>query len=171
MRRDNLVVDACRGRVSSATRFGSKDAMSLNLIKLCVGVESIRELDEWVAERMAQKKKRKQPIEHIHTTRMMPTQKEELLGGGSLYWVIKGMVSCRQKLIDLRPFTDKDGIKRCRIVMEPTLIAVVPRPRNAFQGWRYLKTNEAPADLKKGAKGMAAVSEEMRRELSELGLL
>jgi hypothetical protein len=145
--------------------------MSLHLIKLCVGVDSIRELDEWIKERMAQKKKKKEPIEHIHTTRMMPTQKEALLDGGSLYWVIKGVVSCRQKLIDLRQFTDKEGIKRCRIVMEPRLVPVLPKPRSAFQGWRYLKANEAPGDLAKGAKGAAAIPEEMRRELHALGLL
>lgn len=145
--------------------------MPLHLIKLCVGVDSIRELDEWIKERMAQKKKKKEAIEHIHTTRMMPTQKEALLDGGSLYWVIKGVISARQKLIDLRPFTDKEGIKRCRIVMEPKLVPVLPKPRSAFQGWRYLKANEAPADLAKGAKGAAAIPEEMRRELHELGLL
>ena len=145
--------------------------MPLHLIKLCVGVESIRELDEWIKERMAQKKKKKEAIEHIHTTRMMPTQKEALLDGGSLYWVIKGMVSARQKLIDFRQFTDKEGVKRCRIVMEPKLFPVVPKPRSAFQGWRYLKANEAPADLAKGAKGLTALPEEMRRELHELGLL
>lgn len=145
--------------------------MPLHLIKLCVGVDSIRELDEWIKERMAQKKKKKEAIEHIHTTRMMPTRKEALLDGGSLYWVIKGVISARQKLIDLRPFTDKEGIKRCRIVMEPKLVPVLPKPRSAFQGWRYLKANEAPADLAKGAKGAAAIPEEMRRELHELGLL
>lgn len=145
--------------------------MTLHLIKLCVGVDSIRELDQWIKERMVQKKKKKEAIEHIHTTRMMPTQKEALLDGGSLYWVIKGVVSCRQKLIDLRQFTDKEGIKRCRIVMEPKLVPVLPKPRSAFQGWRYLKANEAPLDLAKGAKGATALPEEMRRALNELGLL
>jgi hypothetical protein len=145
--------------------------MTLHLVKLCVGVDSIRELDEWIKEKLAEKKKKKQPLEHIHTTRMMPTQKEALLDGGSLYWVIKGVISCRQKIIDLRPFSDKEGIKRCRIVMEPKLVTVIPKPRSAFQGWRYLKANEAPADLAKGEKGVAAMSEEMRRELHELGLL
>jgi hypothetical protein len=145
--------------------------MPLHLIKLCVGVDSIRELDDWIKERMAQKKKKKEPLEHIHTTRMMPTQKEALLDGGSLYWVIKGVVSCRQKLIDLRQFTDKEGIKRCRIVMDPKLVPVLPKPRSAFQGWRYLKANEAPADLAKSGKGATTLPEEMRRELNELGLL
>lgn len=145
--------------------------MPIHLIKLCVGVDSIRDLDEWIKDRMAQKKKKKEALEYVHTTRMMPTQKDELLDGGSLYWVIKGVISCRQKLIDLRQFNDKDGVKRCRIVMEPKLIPVLPKPRSAFQGWRYLKANEAPADFAKGAKGASAMSEEMRRELHELGLL
>lgn len=145
--------------------------MALHLIKLCVGVDSIRELDEWIRQRTAEKKKKKQPLEYIHTTRMMPTQKGALLDGGSLYWVIKGVISCRQKLIDLRPFADKEGIRRCRIVLDPRLVPVVPKPRSAFQGWRYLRADEAPADLAKGAKGVAAMSEEMRRQLHELGLL
>lgn len=145
--------------------------MALHLIKLCVGVDSIRELDEWIRQRTAEKKKKKQPLEYIHTTRMMPTQKDALLDGGSLYWVIKGVISCRQKLIDLRPFADKEGIRRCRIVLNPRLVPVVPKPRSAFQGWRYLRADEAPADLAKGAKGAAAMSEEMRRQLHELGLL
>lgn len=144
--------------------------MTLHLIKLCVGVDTIRELDEWIAERIAQKKKRKEAPEHIHTTRMMPSRKDELLDGGSLYWVIRGMVACRQPLIDLRGFTDKEGVKRCRIVMQPKLIPIVPRPSRPFQGWRYLNAKEAPADLPKGAKGMT-IPEEMRRELSDLGLL
>ncbi|MCW5681677.1 MAG: DUF1489 domain-containing protein [Xanthobacteraceae bacterium] len=145
--------------------------MALHLIKLCVGVDSIRELDEWIAERMAQKKKKKEALEHIHVTRMMPSRGEDVLDGGSLYWVIKGMVSCRQRILDLRTTTDKEGTKRCRIVMEPKLIPVMPRPHRPFQGWRYLKDEEAPADLKKGQKGAAELPEEMRRQLRELGLL
>lgn len=145
--------------------------MALHLIKLCVGADSIRDLDEWIAERIAQKKKLKQAPEHIHTTRMMPSRKDELLEQGSLYWVIKGMVSCRQRVLDLRAVNDKEGVKRCQIVLEPKLVPVVPRPHRPFQGWRYLPGKEAPADLAKGAKGMTALPEEMRRELSELGLL
>lgn len=145
--------------------------MALHLIKLCVGADSIRDLEEWIAERIKQKKKLKQAPEHIHTTRMMPSRKEEILEQGSLYWVIKGMVSCRQRIVDLRAVNDKEGVKRCQIVLEPKVVPVVPRPHRPFQGWRYLKGKEAPADLAKGAKGVAALPEEMRRELRELGLL
>jgi hypothetical protein len=145
--------------------------MALHLIKLCVGADSIRDLEEWIAERLAEKRRRRQPVEHIHTTRMTPTRKDELLDGGSLYWVIRGEVSCRQKLLDVRPFTDKEGIRRCRLVLQPKVVPVLPRPSRPFQGWRYLPAKEAPADLKRGAKGVAKLPEALRRELRELGLL
>jgi hypothetical protein len=145
--------------------------MPLHLVKLCVGAESIRDLEEWIAERLAEKRRKRQPPEHIHRTRMMPTRREELLDGGSLYWVIRGEVSCRQKLLDIRPFTDKEGIKRCGLVLEPKVVPVRPRPSRPFQGWRYLAAKEAPPDLKRGAKGVDKLPEKLRRELRELGLL
>ena len=101
----------------------------MHLIKLCVGADSIQDLQDWIAERMAQKKKKKQPLEHIHTTRMFPTRADELLEGGSLYWVIKGSISARQKLVDIRETKGKDGIKRCQLVLDPKVIPVSPRPR------------------------------------------
>ncbi len=145
--------------------------MTLHIVKLCVGADSISDLQEWIDRRLKERKRRKQPIEHIHTTRMMPTRKDEILDGGSLYWVIKGEIAAREKLIDIRPFVDKDGIKRCRLVMDGKVVPVVPRPRAAFQGWRYFPAKEAPPDLAKSGKGLTELPEEMRRELRELGLL
>jgi hypothetical protein len=145
--------------------------MTLHLIKLCVGVDTIRELEDWIDERMRQKRRKKQPPEHTHTTRMFPARKEELLDGGSLYWVIRGEIACRERLLDIRPFVDKEGIKRCRLVLEGKVVPVMPRPREPFQGWRYLAAREAPPDLAKGGKGVAQLPEELRRELRELGLL
>jgi hypothetical protein len=145
--------------------------MALHLIKLCVGAESIRDLQEWIEERLAEKRRKRQPVEHAHTTRMVPTRAEELLDGGSLYWVIRGDIACRQPLLDIRPFTDKEGIRRCRLVLDPKVVPVVPRPRGPFQGWRYLMAKDAPADLGRSGKGLAKLPEEMRRELRELGLL
>ncbi len=84
---------------------------------------------------------------------MMPKRAEELLDGGSLYWVISGRIACREKLRDIRPFTDKDGIARCRLVLEPKLVLVEPRPFRAFQGWRYLDPKDAPRDLDRIAPG------------------
>src|SRR5215475_9743346 len=146
--------------------------MPLHLIKLAVGCDSVRELKEWVAERMATAKKKGLPLRHVHITRMTPKREEEILAGGSLYWVIRGEVAAREKIIGLEPFRDKDGIGRCRIVMQPKVFAVSPRPMRPFQGWRYLKPGDAPPDLGKIAeKGVAAMPEPMRRELRDLGLL
>jgi hypothetical protein len=104
-------------------------------------------------------------------TRMVPTRAAELLKGGSLYWVIRGEISCRQRLLAVREFNDKEGIRRCRLVLEPKVVAVVPRPRAPFQGWRYLAGTEAPPDLRRNGKGLSRLPEEMRRELRDLGLL
>lgn len=145
--------------------------MPLNLIKLCVGCDSVADLEEWVGRKLKEKKKRGQKPEHIHTTRMSPKRVDELLDGGSLYWVIRGEVMCREKLIDIRPFVDKDGIGRCRLVMDGKLVLVEPRPFRAFQGWRYYEHKDAPRDLARAAPGAAAMPEPMRRELRELGLL
>ena len=93
------------------------------------------------------------------------------MGGGSLFWVIRGQVTCREKILDIRPFTDKDGIGRCRVVLDGKLVLVEPRSRSAFQGWRYLEDKDAPRDLARAAPGAARMPETMRRELRELGLL
>ena len=145
--------------------------MPLHLIKLCVGCDSVQDLREWIAEKLKDKKRRKQPLEHIHTTRMMPKRADELVDGGSLYWVIRGEVLCRQRLVAVRPFVDKDGIGRCRLVLEPRLVLTEPRPYRAFQGWRYLAVKDAPKDLARAAPGAAKMPEGLRRELRGLGLL
>ena len=99
---------------------------------------------------------------------MLPKRREEILDGGSLYWVIKGFVAVRQKLLDIRPFVDHEGVSRCHLVYDKDLILVAPRPRRAFQGWRYLIDKEAPPDIGKAAR---ALPDKLRRELAELGLL
>ena len=145
--------------------------MSLNLIKLCVGCDSVADLSSWIKQRLKQKKARKEKPEHIHTTRMVPKRVDELLDGGSLYWVIRGQVMCRQDLVAIRPFVDKDGVGRCRLVLRPKVVPVEPRPFRAFQGWRYLDSKDAPRDLDRAAPGARNMPEQMRRELRELGLL
>ncbi|HWG05013.1 MAG TPA: DUF1489 family protein [Beijerinckiaceae bacterium] len=145
--------------------------MTLHLVKLCVGAQSIVDLEEWIAEKMAARRARGAKGEQIHTTRMMPKRAEELLDGGSLYWVIKGQVAARQRLLEIRPVTDAEGIARCELVLEPVVVAVMPRPLRPFQGWRYLKAQEAPADITRATGAMAEMPEELRRELRELGLI
>ena len=145
--------------------------MPLHIIKLAVGCESVKELKGWVAERMATAKKKGLPLRHIHITRMTPKRDAEVLAGGSLYWVIKGEIAAREKIIAIEPFRDKDGIGRCRLVMQPKVIAVSPRPMRPFQGWRYFTPDAAPPDLGKAAASVAAMPEPLRRELRDLGLL
>lgn len=145
--------------------------MSLNLLKLCVGVSAVEELQAWIDYRIDEK--RRQGLEPIqsHTTRMIPKRKDELLDGGSLYWVIKGNIQLRQHIADIRPFTDAQGINRCDLVLEPRLILTHWQPRRAFQGWRYLKQEDAPADINSGSAGDNALPPELRVELANLGLL
>lgn len=138
--------------------------MALHLIKLCVGVSEVSELKQWVKES-------RKGLESLdHTTRMFPKRGQEILNGGSLYWVIRGMILCRQPIADLVAVKGKDGISRCRIDFKAKIIPVWPTPRRAFQGWRYLSAEDAPKDLSKNSIANE-MHEEMRRELSELGLL
>jgi hypothetical protein len=149
----------------------AQDTMPLHLIKLAVGCDSVKELKGLVAERARTARLNKQPLRHVHITRMTPKREEELLDGGSLYWVIRGEIAAREKLIGIEPFRDKEGINRCRLVMQPKVVAVLPRPMRAFQGWRYLAAKDAPSDLAAAGKGITEMPEHLRRELRELGLL
>lgn len=146
--------------------------MPLHLVKLCVGAESISDLESWISVRLDEQRRTGEAPEQRHTTRMVPKRRDELLDGGSLFWVIKGQVAVRQELLDIRPFTDDAGIGRCHLVIEPRLVEVDPRPRRPFQGWRYLAPSDAPLDLGgTGLAHLAALPEPMRRELRELGLI
>lgn len=144
--------------------------MSLNLIKLCVGIETAEELQTHIERRQMLHDAAGETYEPIHTTRMVPKRKDELLNGGSLYWVIKGQVRARQQLVDIRPFTDDEGISRCHLVMSKELILTQWQPRRAFQGWRYLKPEDAPRDLCEG-EGAEDMPLEFKLELANLGLL
>jgi hypothetical protein len=165
-----------RSVVSFAANLGCRDrrvalTMPLHLIKLCVGCDSVADLEDWIRRRVRERRKRGAKGEHIHTTRMVPKRAGELLDGGSLYWVIRGQIMCREQIRDIRPFVDKDGIGRCRLVLGPKVVLVEPRPWRAFQGWRYFNHEEVPRDLDRAAPGARNMPEELRRELRELGLL
>ena len=144
--------------------------MSLNLIKLCVGCESPEQLEGWVRLRLEDKRRRGEPVEQLRTTRMVPKRIEELCDGGSLYWVMKGMVQCRQRLLEIRPFVDGEGISRCHLVLEPEIVRTEWQPRRPFQGWRYMKADDAPADLNADDEA-GELPDHLRRELTELGLM
>ena len=146
--------------------------MPLHLIKLSVGTDSVKDLEDWIRQKLKQQKKagKKKP-ERVHTTRMVPKRAEEILDGGSIYWVIRGQIMCRERVLAIRPFVDKEGIGRCHLVLDPKCVLVEPRPYRAFQGWRYLEPKDAPRDLDRAAPGARDMPEAMRRELRELGLL
>lgn len=144
--------------------------MTLHLIKLCVGAQSVEDHRAWIEHRLAAGRAAGLPAEQVHTTRMVPRRADEIIGRGSLYWVTKGRVQSRQRIIDIRPFTDTQGIGRCDLVLDPELVLTVPQPRRPFQGWRYLKPADAPADLS-GDGGLDVMPDHMRAELADLGLL
>jgi hypothetical protein len=145
--------------------------MALHLIKLCVGCESIADLTGWIAESSAARRARGMKDEQTHVTRMMPKRVEEILDGGSLYWVIKGQISARQAILGIRAVTGADGIGRCAIVLDQKVIPVEPRPCRPFQGWRYLEASSAGRDLSALGAFDQDMPEALRRELSQLGLL
>lgn len=147
--------------------------MSLHLVKLCVGCESIADLASWQAERLKQRRRagEKKP-QLFHRTFQMPKRREELLAGGSLYWVIKGLIQVRQPLADIAEGTREDGTPCCVLLLQNELVAVRPVPRRPFQGWRYLTADEAPGDLGRGAlAGIGAMPPRLRKQLAELGLI
>ena len=141
----------------------------LHLIKLCVGVDSLKDLADWQKKRLKEKRAKGQKPELIHITRQMPKRAEELLDGGSLYWVIKGQIMARQKLLELRAIK-RNGMPHCGLVYHRELVPVSPRPRRAFQGWRYFEAADAPKDIA-AIKGGAGLPEALKRDLAVLGLL
>ncbi len=145
--------------------------MTLHLIKLCVGVDSIDELARAEESRIARAERETGRRFTWHVTRRMPRRREELLGAGSLYWVIRGYVRARQRLLDIREVTDGAGRAACLLELDPEIVAVQPRPHRPFQGWRYLEAAKAPPDMRDAPAGVAEMPDWMQAELKELGLL
>ncbi len=146
--------------------------MTLHIIKLCVGAESIADLETWQQSRMANQKRAGKAPRLVHTTRMVPKRQGEIAGKGSLYWVIKGIIQVRQRIIGFDSGAKDDGTPCCLFVLDPALVPVRPAVRKAFQGWRYLAADDAPSDLKGGAgNSIAQLPPKMRKDLADLGLL
>ena len=139
------------------------------MIKLSVGSDSIESLRRW------QQGHRRRGERVYHQTRMMPRRGEEIVGRGSIYWVIRGLVRCRQRILAFERVADAEGRPATRIWLAPDLVPTWPQPWRAFQGWRYLAPEDAPADLEQALGAVEGdVSEmppEMLVELRELGLL
>lgn len=143
--------------------------MTVHLIKLAAGGESVAGLQAWQDHVASERRRAGGPLRPVHVTRMAPKRADELLNGGSLYWVIKGVISARQRILGLDAVTGADGISRCAIDLDRELIVTDPAPRKAFQGWRYLKAEDAPGDARLGAGG-TRLPEPLRRELLNLGV-
>ena len=144
--------------------------MPLHLLKLCVGAATIADLESHIAARLAMCRAARQPVEQVHTTRMVPKRATEIVEGGSLFWVIKGQIAARQAVLAIRPFTDPDGIGRCHLVLEPIVVPVLPRPCRPFQGWRYLVDETRPVDLN-SLDGGVDMPEHLRFVLRDLCLI
>lgn len=146
--------------------------MALNLIKLSVGPASIAELEARQAQGMAAALREGRDAAPFHVTRTLPKRHREIVGRGSIYWVIRGTLCCRQGITAIEKLTDAEGVPRCRLIFDARIVPVSPRPYRPFQGWRYLTGRDAPADLGAGTSGdLLEMPEALRRELVGLGLL
>ncbi|MHA3916231.1 DUF1489 family protein [Halovulum sp. GXIMD14793] len=144
---------------------------ALHILKLSVGSESVETLYDWQCQVIARNAETSTGPYPTHVTRMWPKQTDTLLQGGSIYWVIRGMIQARQAIRGFEERFGEDGIRRCAIVLDPQLHRTAPRPHRAFQGWRYLKAKDAPADLSPFCPGEPTMPVEMQEELARLGVL
>jgi hypothetical protein len=138
----------------------------LNILKLCVGATSVEDLLQW----QASQRHHWPPGCAVHVTRMWPKREAEVTGGGSLYWVIKGIVLARQRILRLEEYNGQDGIRRCALVLDAEVIRTEAAPRRPFQGWRYLDAADAPRDLPKGRALEQALPQALALALAEIGL-
>ncbi len=142
--------------------------MTIHLVKLCVGADTVADLEAWQDHVTAQRRAAGEPPLPYHVTRMTPKRADDVLLGGSLYWVVKGLIQVRQRVIALDAVRDAGDRPACRITLDPELILTALTPRKAFQGWRYLTPEDAPDDLS-GVEGGADLPPTLRKTLIELG--
>ena len=139
---------------------------TVHMLKLSVGTEDVAGLAAWQATKRAQT----EDGLPRHVTRMWPKRGAEILNGGSIFWVIKGVILCRQPIVRLDEYIGADDIRRCAIVCKPGLIRVEATPKRAFQGWRYLPTGDAPRDLPEGRQDEEALPPELSKALAAIGV-
>jgi hypothetical protein len=139
----------------------------LHLMKLAVGVRDTPHLARLQAERSASEP----PLRHY--TRAFPRRAAEILAGGSIYWIIAGVMQVRQRILAIEEDREEDGTKTTALVLDPALVPVIARPTQAFQGWRYLTAEAAPPDLDAtpAARGEPELPPHLRQVLRELCLL
>jgi len=160
-------------RTNPRTRRAKHNAprAKLNLIKLCVGADSVDHLVRWQQARMEKRLAEGLDPRPRHLTRMGPKRAEELLDGGSLYWVIKGNILARQRIEAMEEHIGEDGIRKCDLILAPQLFQTLTRRKRAFQGWRYLAGSDAPPDLGPANAAMSDLPVELANELDALGVV
>ena len=145
--------------------------MTVHLIKLAVGVESVDHLAALQSGRLAEARAQAREPVLRHITRSRPQRAGEVVDGGSLYWVIKRIIQVRQRIVDVQSAAKADGRPACALVLDPDLVRIRPRAHRPFQGWRYLRPEDGPPDGHTGSGGVDALPSEMAQELRRLGLL
>lgn len=145
--------------------------MTIHLIKLAVGVESVEHLAALQSGRLSEARAQAREPVLRHVTRSRPQRADEVVDGGSLYWVIKRVIQVRQRIVDLQSAVKADGRPACALILDPGLVRTRPRAHRPFQGWRYLRPEDAPPDGGPGIGGVNALPNEMVQELRRLGLL
>ena len=140
--------------------------MTIHLKKLCVGANDVRDLfnrQEFIRQKYS---------ETIHITRMFPKKHQDLLDGGSIYWIFKGYMRARQNIIGIDRIMGNDKIKRCKILLSKEIMLTSPIKTRPFQGWRYLEAKDIPKDdILYDPKNFDSSNEELISELSNLGLV
>jgi hypothetical protein len=137
--------------------------LPLHLLKLAVGIDDVDHLRRIRAVRDAER-----GGSWVYT-RNYPRRAQEVLAGGSIYWVIRGQIRVRQGVTGFRSERDDHGRRYCLIEVDPRLVPTLSRPWRPFQGWRYLSPKDAPPDRSDG--GEQPPSDRMLAELRSLGLI
>ena len=145
--------------------------MPLHIIKIAVGIDDIQHLRRVQKDRLALTKAGGGKPKLRHLTRMFPSRADEITDGGSIYWIVKGFVLVRQRIVAIEEVEASDHGKRCAFVLDPKLVPTVPQPRRPHQGWRYLKPEDAPADAGGRAADGKGLPPKLLAELRDLGLL
>jgi len=133
--------------------------MPLHLIKLVVGCDTVEDLIAWRTPQAGEP--------WILKTRQTPKRAAELLDGGSVYRVFKGLVLCRQRILDINTVGEGQAA-RCHVTLDETVVLTQPLPRRPFQGWRYFEGKDAPEDLPSSGDA-GAVPQDLAVALREIG--
>lgn len=162
------MINAALDRANTAKKGGARQAMVVHIVKLCVGADNIEDLALWQQSQMAEQTRLGVQPRPVCGTHARPKRAAEILAGGSLFWVIKGVILVRQRIVEIGDVVDDRG-PRCGLYLDPDLVSTHPQPRRAFQGWRYLTPDDAPPDLAQPT-GAGALPEPLRRALLAAGV-